>query len=35
MSCTYGGHLSFPGIGHIRAAQDRHFWNPANYTILQ
>jgi glyoxylase-like metal-dependent hydrolase (beta-lactamase superfamily II) len=28
-----GGHLSFPGIGHIRAAQDRFFWIPANYTI--
>jgi glyoxylase-like metal-dependent hydrolase (beta-lactamase superfamily II) len=28
-----GGHLSFPGIGHIRAAQDRYFWIPANYAI--
>jgi len=24
-----GGHLSFPGIGRIRAGQDR-FWAPAN-----
>ena len=28
-----GGHLSFPGIGHIRAAQDRYFWIPATYEI--
>lgn len=28
-----GGHLSFPGIGHIRAAQERYFWIPANYEI--
>jgi glyoxylase-like metal-dependent hydrolase (beta-lactamase superfamily II) len=28
-----GGHLSFPGIGHIRAGQGRYFWAPANYTI--
>ena len=28
-----GGHLAFPGIGHIRAAQGRYFWAPANYTI--
>ena len=28
-----GGHLSFPGIGHVRAAQGRYFWAPANYTI--
>ena len=28
-----GGHLSFPGIGHIRAGQGRYFWAPVNYTI--
>ena len=28
-----GGHLSFPGIGHVRAAEARYFWAPANYTI--
>ncbi|MGH9823611.1 MAG: hypothetical protein ACREDR_10210 [Blastocatellia bacterium] len=28
-----GGHLSFPGIGHIRSVQDRYFWIPANYAI--
>jgi glyoxylase-like metal-dependent hydrolase (beta-lactamase superfamily II) len=28
-----GGHLSFPGIGHVRAGQGRYFWAPANYTI--
>jgi glyoxylase-like metal-dependent hydrolase (beta-lactamase superfamily II) len=28
-----GGHLSFPGIGHIRAGAGRYFWAPANYTI--
>ena len=27
-----GGHLSFPGIGHIRASAGRYFWIPANYT---
>jgi glyoxylase-like metal-dependent hydrolase (beta-lactamase superfamily II) len=30
-----GGHLSFPGIGHIRAAQDRYFWIPLNYATPQ
>jgi glyoxylase-like metal-dependent hydrolase (beta-lactamase superfamily II) len=28
-----GGHLSFPGIGHIRAGQGRYFWAPANYSM--
>lgn len=28
-----GAHLSFPGIGHIRAGQTRYFWVPVNYTI--
>jgi glyoxylase-like metal-dependent hydrolase (beta-lactamase superfamily II) len=28
-----GGHLSFPGIGHIRAGEGRYFWAPANYGI--
>jgi glyoxylase-like metal-dependent hydrolase (beta-lactamase superfamily II) len=28
-----GGHLSFPGIGHIRASQNRYFWVPLNYMI--
>ena len=28
-----GGHLSFPGIGHVRAGEARYFWAPANYTI--
>ena len=27
-----GGHLSFPGIGHIRAARNRYFWVPMSYT---
>jgi glyoxylase-like metal-dependent hydrolase (beta-lactamase superfamily II) len=30
-----GGHLSFPGIGHIRASQNRYFWSPLNYMIPQ
>ena len=28
-----GGHLSFPGIGHVRAGRDRFFWIPVEYTI--
>lgn len=28
-----GGHLPFPGVGHIRAGDGRYFWIPANYTI--
>lgn len=28
-----GSHISFPGIGHVRAADGRYFWIPANYTI--
>jgi len=28
-----GGHLTFPGIGHIRAGEGRYFWIPANYSI--
>src|SRR5581483_4892925 len=28
-----GAHISFPGIGHVRAADNRFFWLPANYTI--
>jgi glyoxylase-like metal-dependent hydrolase (beta-lactamase superfamily II) len=28
-----GGHLSFPGIGHVRAGQDRFFWIPVQNTI--
>lgn len=28
-----GGHLSFPGIGHIRVRENRYFWIPGNYTI--
>lgn len=27
------GHLSFPGIGRVRAGQDRFFWIPIAYTI--
>lgn len=30
-----GGHLSFPGIGHVRAGNGRYFWVPANYTLPQ
>ena len=30
-----GGHLSFPGVGHIRAGNGRYFWIPANYAIPQ
>jgi glyoxylase-like metal-dependent hydrolase (beta-lactamase superfamily II) len=26
-------HLSFPGIGHVRAEQDGFVWIPANYSI--
>jgi hypothetical protein len=32
-SWVAGGHLSFPGIGHIRAGGGRYFWVPANYQI--
>jgi hypothetical protein len=28
-----GAHLSYPGIGHIRAGQGRFYWVPANYMI--
>jgi glyoxylase-like metal-dependent hydrolase (beta-lactamase superfamily II) len=28
-----GGHLPFPGIGHVRAGQDRFFWIPVEYSI--
>lgn len=28
-----GAHLAFPGIGHVRAAEGRFFWVPANYSI--
>jgi hypothetical protein len=28
-----GAHLSFPGIGHVRASRDGYLWIPANYTI--
>jgi glyoxylase-like metal-dependent hydrolase (beta-lactamase superfamily II) len=28
-----GGHLSFPGIGHVRAGQGRYFWAPISYSI--
>ena len=28
-----GGHLSFPGIGHIRFRENRYGWSPVNYTI--
>jgi glyoxylase-like metal-dependent hydrolase (beta-lactamase superfamily II) len=27
-----GAHLSFPGIGHLRAAPGRYLWVPAIYT---
>ena len=27
-----GGHLSFPGIGHIRGGDGHYSWIPANYT---
>jgi glyoxylase-like metal-dependent hydrolase (beta-lactamase superfamily II) len=27
-----GGHLSFPGIGHIRAGNGHYSWIPASYT---
>lgn len=30
-----GAHLSFPGLGHIRAAQDRYFWIPAQYSVSE
>lgn len=32
-SWVAGGHLSFPGIGHVRAGRGRFFWVPANYEI--
>jgi glyoxylase-like metal-dependent hydrolase (beta-lactamase superfamily II) len=28
-----GGHLSFPGIGHVRAGQEGYLWAPINYSI--
>ena len=28
-----GSHISFPGIGRVRAENGRFFWLPANYTI--
>lgn len=28
-----GAHLSFPGIGHVRRAQNGYAWAPINYTI--
>lgn len=28
-----GSHLSFPGIGHVRAAQGHYVWLPANHGI--
>jgi glyoxylase-like metal-dependent hydrolase (beta-lactamase superfamily II) len=28
-----GGHLSFPGIGHVRAGAARYFWVPTSYSI--
>jgi glyoxylase-like metal-dependent hydrolase (beta-lactamase superfamily II) len=30
-----GAHLSFPGIGHVRPAQQGYLWIPVNYTISQ
>ena len=32
-SWVAGGHLTFPGIGHIRAGEERYVWIPANYSI--
>jgi len=29
-----GAHISFPGIGHVRAdGQGHYIWTPANYTL--
>jgi glyoxylase-like metal-dependent hydrolase (beta-lactamase superfamily II) len=28
-----GAHISFPGIGHVRAGNGRYYWVPANYAI--
>jgi glyoxylase-like metal-dependent hydrolase (beta-lactamase superfamily II) len=28
-----GSHLPFPGIGHVRAAQERYFWVPGGYSV--
>lgn len=28
-----GAHVSFPGIGHVRAVSDGYRWIPANYTL--
>jgi len=28
-----GGHLPFPGIGHIQSDQNRYRWSPVNYSI--
>jgi len=30
-----GAHLSFPGIGHLRAAGTGYSYTPANYSALQ
>jgi len=32
-SWVAGGHLSFPGIGHVRFKENRYVWSPVNYTI--
>lgn len=28
-----GAHLSFPGVGHVRAEEGHYLWLPVNYTI--
>jgi glyoxylase-like metal-dependent hydrolase (beta-lactamase superfamily II) len=28
-----GGHLSFPGIGHVRAEKRQYDWAPTSYSI--
>lgn len=30
-----GAHLSFPGIGHVRAQQEGYIWIPTSYTVLE
>jgi hypothetical protein len=30
-----GAHLSFPGVGHIRANGKGYSWVPVNYTIVR
>jgi hypothetical protein len=30
-----GAHLSFPGLGHLRAQGKGYAWIPVNYTVVR